>query len=77
MNISDCCGAELMSFETPLCSNCREHCEPQEDNSTAHYPHHSGNEYVYPLKKRVQLTETELIDMIAELHPQTIKDMKQ
>ena len=43
MNISDCCGAELMSFETPLCSNCREHCEPQEDNSTAYYPHQGGN----------------------------------
>ena len=74
MNVSDCCGVELMEFETPLCSNCREHCDPEEDNSTTHYPHHNGNEYVYPLKKRVQLTEKELSDLIKELHPQPINE---
>ena len=47
--ISDCCGAELMALETPLCSNCREHCEAQEDNSTTHYPHNNGREYVLSL----------------------------
>ena len=52
MNRSDCCGVELMPFETPICSNCKEHCEPQKDTSTTHYPHHNGKEYVYPLKKR-------------------------
>ena len=74
--ISNCCGAELMAFETPLCSNCREHCDSQEDKSTVHYPHHNGTEYVYPLKNRVQLTEKELSDMIVELHPQPIREDK-
>ena len=49
INVSNCCGTELMPLETPICSNCREHCESQEDNSTTHYPHHNGKEYVYPL----------------------------
>jgi len=26
--VSDCCGAELMDLETPMCSDCKEHCEP-------------------------------------------------
>jgi hypothetical protein len=25
--LSDCCGAELLNLETPICSECREHCD--------------------------------------------------
>jgi len=25
--LSDCCGAELLDMETPICSECREHCD--------------------------------------------------
>jgi hypothetical protein len=27
MKVSDCCGAKLKEFETPICSSCKEHCE--------------------------------------------------
>ena len=73
MYVSDCCGTTLMSFETPICSNCREHCDCQEDNSTTHYPHHNGKEYVYPLKHK-ELTVKELSELIEELHPYPIEE---
>jgi len=33
--LSDCCGAEMLgSEEDPICSECREHCEPFEIDPT-------------------------------------------
>lgn len=31
MKVSDCCGAELIEIETPICSSCKEHCEEAEE----------------------------------------------
>ncbi len=36
--LSNCCGAEMIgSDEDPICSECREHCEPFEIDPTEAY----------------------------------------
>ncbi len=28
--VSNCCGADLLHLESDICSQCLEHCEPEE-----------------------------------------------
>ena len=66
--VTDCCGVELPEIETPMCSNCREHCGEEEFNGSNHYPHSNEKGYVYPLKNK-EITDNELSELIQSLHP--------
>tara|TARA_R100000773_G_C4221308_1_gene120433 strand:- start:952 stop:1329 length:378 start_codon:yes stop_codon:yes gene_type:complete len=29
--LSECCGSEMLPYETPICSSCKDHCDTEEE----------------------------------------------
>ena len=65
MSKSDCCGAELMAFETPICSCCNEHCESQREGSGSSQGVVMMNDKILKLiEERIEKGKREYADQI-------------
>ena len=69
--VSICCGAKLMDFESPICSECKEHCDVENNITNANL-----NDLILTLESLMKKLNDAGIDDIDEL-PIAIKDIRQ